>query len=149
GRVRWVAPDRMMSRSNGPPAEATYELHPAATKAPASSTVPRSAPPETRRGTICNTAGGRPFGGAGTVVSSAPIPSAAKSSMSCTGILPRRDEATIAYHRLDGRDPGVVFLGGFRSDMTGTKASFLEEYCRRRHRAYVRFDYFGHGASSG
>ena len=69
--------------------------------------------------------------------------------MSCTGILPRRDEATIAYHRLDGRDPGVVFLGGFRSDMTGTKAAFLEEYCRRRGRAYVRFDYFGHGASSG
>jgi pimeloyl-ACP methyl ester carboxylesterase len=42
-----------------------------------------------------------------------------------------------------------VFLGGFRSDMTGTKATFLEEYCRRRGRAYVRFDYFGHGASSG
>ena len=33
--------------------------------------------------------------------------------------------------------------------MTGTKASFLEEYCRRRGQAYVRFDYFGHGASSG
>jgi pimeloyl-ACP methyl ester carboxylesterase len=43
----------------------------------------------------------------------------------------------------------VVFLGGFRSDMTGTKASFLEQYCRRRGHAYVRFDYFGHGASSG
>jgi pimeloyl-ACP methyl ester carboxylesterase len=42
-----------------------------------------------------------------------------------------------------------VFLGGFRSEMTGTKASFLEEYCRRRGHAYVRFDYFGHGASSG
>jgi pimeloyl-ACP methyl ester carboxylesterase len=33
--------------------------------------------------------------------------------------------------------------------MTGTKASFLEEYCRRRGQAFVRFDYFGHGASSG
>ena len=33
--------------------------------------------------------------------------------------------------------------------MTGTKASFLDEYCRRRNQAYVRFDYFGHGASSG
>ena len=33
--------------------------------------------------------------------------------------------------------------------MTGTKALFLEDYCRRRGRAYVRFDYFGHGASSG
>lgn len=45
--------------------------------------------------------------------------------------------------------PGIVFLGGFRSDMTGTKALFLEDYCRRRGRAYVRFDYFGHGRSSG
>ena len=72
-----------------------------------------------------------------------------KIRMSSSGILPRRDGATIDYHRLTGRDPGVMFLGGFRSDMTGTKASFLEEYCRRRGRAYVRFDYFGHGASSG
>ena len=40
-------------------------------------------------------------------------------------------------------------MGGFRSDMTGTKALFLEEYCRRREIPYVRFDYFGHGASSG
>jgi pimeloyl-ACP methyl ester carboxylesterase len=42
-----------------------------------------------------------------------------------------------------------VCLGGFHSDMTGTKASFLEEYCGRRGHSYVRFDYFGHGASSG
>ena len=69
--------------------------------------------------------------------------------MGSSGILARHDGATIAYHRLGGRGPGVVFLGGFRSDMTGTKALFLEEYCRRRGRAYVRFDYFGHGASSG
>jgi pimeloyl-ACP methyl ester carboxylesterase len=45
--------------------------------------------------------------------------------------------------------PGIVFLGGFRSAMTGTKALFLEDYCRSRGHAYVRFDYFGHGASSG
>jgi len=64
-------------------------------------------------------------------------------------ILARPDGATIAYHRLAGDTPGIVFLGGFRSDMTGTKALFLEDYCRRRGRAYVRFDYFGHGASSG
>ncbi len=63
--------------------------------------------------------------------------------------LTRPDGATIAYHRLAGRLPGIVFLGGFRSDMTGTKALYLEEYCRERGRAYVRFDYFGHGASSG
>jgi len=64
-------------------------------------------------------------------------------------ILARPDGATIAYHRLRGETPGIVFLGGFRSDMTGTKALFLEDYCRSRGRAYVRFDYFGHGASSG
>jgi pimeloyl-ACP methyl ester carboxylesterase len=64
-------------------------------------------------------------------------------------ILARPDGATIAYRRLAGNAPGVVFLGGYRSDMTGTKALFLEDYSRQRGRAYVRIDYFGHGASSG
>jgi pimeloyl-ACP methyl ester carboxylesterase len=64
-------------------------------------------------------------------------------------MLPRPDGATIAYRRLDGSAPGIVFLGGFRSDMTGNKALFLEDYCRQHGRSYVRFDYFGHGASSG
>jgi pimeloyl-ACP methyl ester carboxylesterase len=69
--------------------------------------------------------------------------------MDRSGILPRCGGATIAYQRLAGCGPGVVFLGGLRSEMTGTKASFLDEYCRRRGHAYVRFDYFGHGASTG
>lgn len=64
-------------------------------------------------------------------------------------ILTRTDGATIAYRRLAGAAPGIVFLAGYRSDMSGTKALFLEDYCRRRGRAFVRFDYFGHGASSG
>jgi pimeloyl-ACP methyl ester carboxylesterase len=64
-------------------------------------------------------------------------------------ILARPDGATIAYHRLAGKAPGVVFLPGLRSDMTGTKAIFLEEHCRQRGHAYLRFDYFGHGMSSG
>lgn len=55
----------------------------------------------------------------------------------------------IAYHRLPGSGPGVVFLGGFRSDMGGTKALWLEEWARARGRAFVRFDYSGHGQSSG
>jgi pimeloyl-ACP methyl ester carboxylesterase len=42
-----------------------------------------------------------------------------------------------------------MFLGGFHSEMTGTKASYLEDYCRRRGQAYLRLDHFGHGASSG
>jgi hypothetical protein len=37
--------------------------------------------------------------------------------------------ARIAYRRLDGASPGVVFLGGFMSDMSGRKAHALEEYC--------------------
>src|ERR1700719_2943541 len=65
------------------------------------------------------------------------------------GILPRHDGATIAYHRLAGRSAGVVFLARMRSDMTEPKALFLDDYCRRRGHAYVRFDYFGHGVSSG
>jgi pimeloyl-ACP methyl ester carboxylesterase len=64
-------------------------------------------------------------------------------------ILARPGGATIAYHRLDGAGPGVVFLGGFRSDMAGAKALFLENFCRRHGCAYVRFDYFAHGQSSG
>jgi pimeloyl-ACP methyl ester carboxylesterase len=63
--------------------------------------------------------------------------------------LTRSGGATIAYHRRDGAAPGIVFLGRFRSDMTGAKALFLEDYCRRNGRAFVRFDYFGHGESSG
>ena len=64
-------------------------------------------------------------------------------------ILSRPGGAAIAYRRLDGREPGVMFLGGFRSDMTGTKATALEAACRAAGRAFVRFDYSGHGDSSG
>ncbi len=55
----------------------------------------------------------------------------------------------IAYHRTEGAGPGVVFLGGFRSDMTGTKAAHLQTWAERTGRAFLRFDYSGHGASSG
>jgi pimeloyl-ACP methyl ester carboxylesterase len=78
-----------------------------------------------------------------------PTPDTASATPSGAGSLARPDGAAIAYHRLEGSAPGIVFLGGFRSDMTGTKALFLEDYCRRRGRAYLRFDYFGHGQSSG
>ena len=60
----------------------------------------------------------------------------------------------IAYHRLAargaGRDlPGVIFLGGFASDMEGTKALDLQAWAEARGRSYLRFDYSGHGRSSG
>lgn len=69
-------------------------------------------------------------------------------------ILETTKASSIAYHRLRGEGdganrPGVVFLCGFRSDMSGTKAKWLERWCANRGRAYVRFDYRGHGRSSG
>lgn len=64
-------------------------------------------------------------------------------------ILARADGATIAYHHNSGTGPGVLFCGGFKSDMTGIKATALEAFCRQRGQQYTRFDYQGHGASSG
>ena len=55
----------------------------------------------------------------------------------------------LAYYRTAGQGPGVVFLGGFRSDMTGTKALALEDWAQAQGRAFLRFDYSGHGQSSG
>lgn len=55
----------------------------------------------------------------------------------------------IAFESLLGGAPGVVFLGGFKSDMQGTKALALRDWARREGRAFLRFDYSGHGASDG
>lgn len=55
----------------------------------------------------------------------------------------------IAYHLTPGDGPVVVFLGGFRSDMDGTKALHLEAWAKARGQGFLRFDYSGHGASSG
>lgn len=55
----------------------------------------------------------------------------------------------IAFHRTEGAGPTAVFLGGFKSDMEGTKALFLEEWAKTEGRAFVRFDYSGHGVSGG
>lgn len=64
-------------------------------------------------------------------------------------MLARAGGPTIAYNRSPGRGPGVVFLGGFMSDMTGTKALAVEAHARARGHAMLRFDYSGHGASAG
>jgi pimeloyl-ACP methyl ester carboxylesterase len=66
-----------------------------------------------------------------------------------TEFLTRRDGEQIAYHRIGGRGPGLMWLGGFNSDMNGTKAQAVEAFAAREGRASVRFDYFGHGTSSG
>lgn len=60
-----------------------------------------------------------------------------------------RDGATIAYYYTPGSNPGVVFLTGFRSDMMGGKALRLESFCRNNGYSFLRFDYSGHGNSSG
>jgi pimeloyl-ACP methyl ester carboxylesterase len=56
---------------------------------------------------------------------------------------------TLRYHKLNGAQPGIVFLSGFRSDMEGVKALALEQFCKERGLQYIRFDYRGHGISSG
>lgn len=55
----------------------------------------------------------------------------------------------IAYHYSPGRTPGVIFLHGLMSDMDGGKALHLEEYCKKRGNAFLRFDCQGHGQSDG
>jgi len=65
------------------------------------------------------------------------------------GFLDRDDGERIAWRRVQGAGPTVVWLGGFRSDMAGTKAQALAQWAQAAGRAYVRFDYLGHGESSG
>ena len=55
----------------------------------------------------------------------------------------------LAYHKTLGKGPGVVFLGGFKSDMEGTKALRLEAWAKDTGRSFLRFDYSGHGQSLG
>lgn len=68
--------------------------------------------------------------------------------MSAAKFMTTKHGRKIAYHSTDGTGPGVVFLGGYSSDMTGSKAVFLEEWARIQGRAFLRFDYSGHGESS-
>lgn len=74
--------------------------------------------------------------------------------MSHCSYLEPGDGRRIAYHKVTAQServnsPSVVFLGGFKSDMQGTKALHLENWCRARGQGFVRFDYTGHGESSG
>ena len=56
---------------------------------------------------------------------------------------------SLAYMFQNGISPCVVFLGGYRSDMTGTKAEYLADWCRREGQSMLRLDYSGHGLSEG
>jgi pimeloyl-ACP methyl ester carboxylesterase len=80
-----------------------------------------------------------------------------------SGTIDRGDGVPLAWRRMPGRGVGiaangagiaasgvgVVFLGGFNSDMTGSKAEFLAGWCEARGTPFLRFDYSGHGASGG
>ncbi len=64
-------------------------------------------------------------------------------------VLKLDDGNNLAYHRTPGAAPGIVFLGGLNSNMDGTKALHLERVFTERGRFFLRFDYTGHGKSSG
>lgn len=67
--------------------------------------------------------------------------------------LNRANNEIIAYHKTAGRSdeekPGVLFLGGSQSSMNASKAVAINQFCIDDDRACVRFDYYGHGESSG
>lgn len=69
--------------------------------------------------------------------------------MASEGRLGRGDGVELAWAKLDGRAPTVVFLPGFGSDMTGEKAMALADWCGAHGQAMLRLDYSGHGASGG
>jgi pimeloyl-ACP methyl ester carboxylesterase len=62
-----------------------------------------------------------------------------------------KDSNRLAYFHTTGniKVPAILFLGGFMSDMNGTKAIALEQFCKAKGYSYMRFDYFGHGQSTG
>ncbi len=66
-----------------------------------------------------------------------------------TGFLVRGDGVGLAWKRLPGRGPTLVFLPGFRSDMEGSKALHLARFAALRGQAMLRLDYSGHGSSGG
>ena len=55
----------------------------------------------------------------------------------------------IAYNRVLGKSPGVVFFCGHGSDKEGSKALFIEAWAKNYGQAFLRFDYSGHGSSDG
>lgn len=63
----------------------------------------------------------------------------------------RNQKPSLAYILTEAKDnkPYVMFCSGYRSDMQGTKAQFLEDQCKANGFGYLRFDYSGHGESEG
>ncbi|GGH22378.1 Alpha/beta hydrolase family protein [Cribrihabitans marinus] len=69
--------------------------------------------------------------------------------MTASTFLDTQSGRRLAFHKTEGQGPCIVFLGGLKSDMEGTKAVHLETWARAQGRAFLRFDYSGHGESSG
>ena len=125
---------------------------PTALIALATSPVPRSTPPVSSEGSTCRTVG------VALALSTDDVVLSVSVFMLSVGqdmapfepsILSRPGGVTIAYYHREGKLPGVIFCTGFKSDMSGGKALALEEWCEREGRQFTRFDYQGHGASSG
>lgn len=68
--------------------------------------------------------------------------------MAAAEILETSQGRRLAYHKSEGAGPTIVFLGGLKSDMEGTKAVHLDAWAQARGQAFLRFDYSGHGESS-
>ncbi len=73
----------------------------------------------------------------------------AKPSATSHAILSFPNTHPLAYRYRPGVGPGIIFLGGFMSDMSGTKATHLEAYAAERGRSFLALDYSGHGLSGG
>ena len=69
--------------------------------------------------------------------------------MEQTGHLLKPDGTSLAWAHLPGKAPTIVFLPGFHSDMAGSKALAVLDFCRCHGQAMLRLDYSGHGASGG
>ncbi len=88
---------------------------------------------------------------AGTSMAATSVAAASRAAafMIAAGRLNRGDGVELAFAKAEGRGPTVVFLPGYRSDMTGDKATALALFCADRGHAMLRFDYSGHGSSGG
>src|SRR5260221_12261059 len=101
------------------------------------SMVPRSTPPLTRRGRTWSTRGARLSAGIAGMLDSVavmmadgamdPIATPSGESRQQPQIVTREDRATIAYHRLAGKSPGIGFLGGFLSRSAASQARMLDD----------------------
>jgi pimeloyl-ACP methyl ester carboxylesterase len=80
---------------------------------------------------------------------SAPSENPSQPDLSSIEVGRGADQRRIAVRARPGAAPGLLWLGGFHSDMKGTKAVALDDFAAKQGRACVRFDYSGHGESGG